>query len=74
MGLLQKPIYRILILVIFGILIIFLLNFYQKEVKNFFYKISEPIQKAFWRAGMKTTNFFETISKIKRLKSEKESL
>ena len=74
MRLLQKPTYPILILVIFGILVIFLLNFYQKGVKNFFYKISEPIQKIFWRAGMKTKNFFETISEIKRLKSEKESL
>jgi len=70
----RKPIYRILIFIIFGILIISLLNFYQKEVKNFFYKTSEPLQKTFWRAGIKLSNFFEAISEIKRLKSENENL
>jgi len=70
----MKSLYRNLIFLFLGILIISLLNFYQKAVKNFFYKISEPIQKIFWRAGIKTSNFFETISEIKRLKSEKENL
>jgi rod shape-determining protein MreC len=70
----MKSLYRNLIFIISLILILFLLNFYQKEVKNFFYKISEPIQKTFWRGGMKISNFFETISEIKRLKSENENL
>jgi len=70
----MKSLYRNLIFLFLGILIISLLNFYQKAVKNFFYKISEPIQKTFWRAGMKISNFFETISEIKRLKSENEKL
>jgi rod shape-determining protein MreC len=70
----MKPLYRRLILLLLAVLILFLLNFYQREVKNFFYKISEPIQKIFWRAGMKVSIFFETISEIKRLKSENEEL
>jgi len=70
----MKSLYRNLIFIFSLILIIFLLNFYQKEVKNFFYKISEPIQKIFWRVGIKLSNFFETTSEIKRLKSENENL
>jgi rod shape-determining protein MreC len=70
----MKTLYRNLILIFFLVSLIFLLDFYQKKVKNFFYKISEPIQKFFWRAGIKVSNFFETISEIKRLKSENEEL
>lgn len=74
MKFLRKSIYRTLIFIISFILILFLLNFYKKEVKNFFYKISEPIQKFFWQAGINTSNFFETISEIKKLKKENEEL
>lgn len=70
----MKSLYRFLISIISLILIIFLLNFYQKAVKNFFYKISEPFQKTLWQAGISISNFFETISKIKKLKIENEEL
>ena len=70
----QKPIYQTLIFIIIFILIIFLFNFYQKEVKNFFYKISEPIQNFFWRTSQKISYFFETISEIQKLKKENEEL
>lgn len=74
MRFLQKPIYRTLIFISFFILIVFLLNFYQKEVKNFFYQISEPFQKFLWQMGKKVSNFFETISEISQLKKENEEL
>jgi len=70
----KKSIHRILSIIIVGILVIFFLNFYQKEVKNFFYKISEPIQKVFWRAGGRISDFFEAISAIQNLKKEAEEL
>lgn len=70
----KNPIYRILIFIILFVFVIFLLNFYQKEVKNFFYKISEPIQSFFWQTGQKTSYFFQTISEIKKLKKENEDL
>lgn len=70
----MKSLYRFLISVVSLILIIFLLNFYQKEVKNFFYKISEPIQKFLWRAGNRISDFFETITKINKLKKEADEL
>lgn len=41
-----------------------------KEVKNFFYLISSPIQKTLWGAGDRVSDFFEIISEIKNLKKE----
>ena len=45
---------------------------FQKEVKNFFYLISSPIQEAFWRVGDRISDFFETVTEIKNLKTENE--
>jgi len=47
---------------------------FSKEVKNFFYLISSPIQKVFWGAGDRVSGFFETITQIKDLKREAEEL
>ena len=60
------------LIIFFGILIIIFLNFYQKEVKNFFYLISSPIQKILWETGGKISLFFETIREIRNLKKENE--
>jgi len=46
----------------------------KKEIKNFFYLISSPIQKVFWRAGERVSDFLETISEIKNLKKENEEI
>ena len=64
----------LILIIIFGLLLIFSLNFFQKEVKGFFYFISSPIQKTLWRAGNRVSDFFETISEIKNLKRENEEL
>jgi len=56
------------------ILLVLSLNFFQKEVKNFFYLISFPIQKVLWQAGDRTSSFFEIIVEIKELKTENEKL
>lgn len=45
-----------------------------KEVKNFFYLTSSPIQKIFWEAGNRTSGFFEFIIQMKYLKRENEEL
>jgi rod shape-determining protein MreC len=65
---------RILLFSVLTVAIIIALNFFQKPVRNFFYLISAPIQKAFWRAGDKVSDFFETIAEIKNLKKENEIL
>lgn len=65
-----------------GIIIILLVVFFivlnfttiSKEVKNFFYSISSPIQKTFWQAGDRVSDFFEAIQNIKKLQKENEEL
>lgn len=69
-----KPIYRTFFFIIIVGLIISFLNFYQKEVKNFFYKISEPIQRVLWDAGDKISDFFEAVAGIQNFKRENEEL
>ncbi len=61
------------------ILLILFLNLYrqglyQKKLKNFFYSVSYPIQESFWQAGLKVSDFFQTISKIGELEKENEKL
>lgn len=65
---------KIIIIGLIGILLILFLNLYQKDVKNFFYLFSSPIQKILWRTGEKVSVFFETIGEIKNLKKENEEL
>ncbi len=65
---------NIVILVILVILVLAVLNFFQNEVRNFFYSISAPIQKTFWQMGNKVSDFFETIGEINNLKQENENL
>lgn len=56
------------------IVILVTLNFFQKEIKNFFYWFSSPIQEKLWVTGDKTSNFFEGIIKISFLKKELDLL
>jgi len=65
---------KTIFIILGAILIIVVLNFYQKSVRNFFYLISSPIQKLFWRAGDRVSDFFETIAEYKNLKKENEVL
>jgi rod shape-determining protein MreC len=41
---------KVVLLLATFILVIFLLNLYQNQVRNFFYLVSEPIQKTLWGA------------------------
>lgn len=63
-----------IIIAIFGILIIVSLGIFQDKVKNFFYLISLPPQKVFWKVGDNMSDFLESISKINNLKKENEEL
>lgn len=65
---------RILVIIFLGILLFLLLNFYQKEIKNFFYLISSPVQKILWKAGERVSDFFEMIVEMKNLKKENQEL
>lgn len=67
---------RIGIIIVLIVVFFLVLNLtpFGKEVKNFFYLISSPIQKTFWQTGGKVSVFFETITQIKDLKQENKEL
>ncbi len=72
---------RILITIFIIVLAICLLNFFQKEIKGFFYWFSAPVQKVLWGAGERTSDFFGTFirtknigEEIKELKEENQKL
>jgi rod shape-determining protein MreC len=60
---------KILVLIV-GILIILSLNFFQKEVRGFFYSLSSSLQQSFWGAGERVSDFFAGIFSAKDLKEE----
>lgn len=66
----KRKIFTIIIL----LLIVFALNFFQKGAREFFYSISFPIQKTFWRTGGGAADFFEAIFQSQNLKKENEGL
>lgn len=65
---------KILVLIVAGIILILSLNFFQTEVKGFFYNISSPIQKTFLRAGDSISEFFGSVADIQNLKKENDEL
>lgn len=64
---------KFLVFLIF-ILLILALNFFRAEVKNFFYLISQPIQKVFWRAGDRVSLFFGSFHSKNYFQKEIEKL
>lgn len=48
--------------------------FFKKQIKNFFYLISSPTQKTFWRWQDKTSDFFSAFLKTGVLIKENEEL
>lgn len=69
-----SPKKRNILIIIIGILIIISVGFKQQGIKNFFYFVSEPIQKFFWNAGKKISGPIELISEIKELKRKHDEL
>jgi len=64
----------LIIVLLIALFIIVNLTSFSKEIKNFFYLISSPIQKTLWRAGDNLSDFFEAISEIEKLKKGAEEL
>jgi len=62
----------LLLLVIF--FVVLNLTDFSNEIKNFFYRISEPLQKTFWRAGAELSNFLAAPLELKILKEENEAI
>ena len=65
-----------------GIIVVLLIAFFvvlnltaaTKGIKNFFYLISSPIQKTFWRLGNNLADFLEAVSNVNKLKKEIEEI
>lgn len=63
-----------ILLIAVVILILVSFNLFQKDVRGFFYKISSPFQKVFWKAGDSISDFFKALIFVKDLKQENENL
>ena len=74
MKLLSKLKIGAIVVLLIAFFVVLNLTGFSKEIKNFFYLISSPIQKTLWRLGDKTADFFEIVSQIKNLKKENERL
>lgn len=72
---------KILISAVFLIVFIGTLNLFQKQIKNYFYLLSSPIEKKIWGAGADSSIFFTSLfnssgllQENKNLKSENQEL
>ncbi len=70
----RRKIIKFLISFIIVLSLIFLLNFFQKDVKSFFYSLSTPVQKFFWQIGDSTSDFLNSLFRINSLKKERDEL
>jgi len=64
---------KILIGVVVCLIFIGVFNLFQKQFKNFFYFIAEPLQKTFWNAGSSTSGFlgsFLSINNFSKINKE----
>ncbi len=63
-------------IIIFIIISLFLFNLspFSGRIKNFFYSLSEPVQKWLWEKGGGISDFFDWLLKAKRVWQENENL
>lgn len=65
---------KVLAVIVVVVLLVSLLNFFEKEMRSFFYWFSAPVQRVLWRAGERTSDFLESIVRVKILKQELDEL
>lgn len=58
------------------VLVFFVFNFtgFSKDIKNFFYSFSSPLQKSLWGAGINASDFLGSFFEAATLKKENDSL
>jgi rod shape-determining protein MreC len=66
----KRNIYKFLLITITILGLFFSLNFFQKEIKSFFYYFSSPFQKFFWKKAYDVSNFFNYFGNNKKLNNE----
>lgn len=54
----KRRIPKIIVIALALILALFILNFFRSPVKNFFYLVSSPVQKLFWKMGDNVSALF----------------
>ena len=71
-----SPKLKISIIILFLVVFFLVLNLTNssKTIKNFFYSISSPIQKTFWKAGDNISGFLKAISINRDSKNEIDNL
>jgi len=72
---------RQLLLIVILVLLVFSLNLFQIQVRDFFYSLSNSIQEAFWLTGSNISDFFggifrkdDLVIEIKTLRLENQRL
>jgi len=72
----QKNIKKIIAVLVLLAIIVIVSNFtgFSKNIKNFFFLISSPIQKSFWQAGKNVSVFSAGILEVRILKKELDNL
>ena len=72
----STPKIKTTILIFFFFLFLVVLNFssFPKEIKSFFYSVSQPVQNIFNKTGSSVFHFWETVFRIQSLEKDNESL
>jgi len=63
----NKKVFPKVLIVIIIFVFIAILNLFQNQFKNFFYFVSEPLQKTFWKTGGNTSNIFVSFLETSKL-------
>lgn len=54
--------------------LIVILNLFEKDIRNFFYSISAPLQEIFFNSGKKTKDFFAIFIKTSQIQKQNQAL
>ena len=65
---------KILIGIVALFVLIGVLNLFQRQFKNFFYSVSEPLQKTFWKAGNNASSLFGSFLELNNLANKNKEL
>ncbi|MEK7665254.1 MAG: rod shape-determining protein MreC [Patescibacteria group bacterium] len=64
--------------ILLGAIVLFvffaILNLFQAQIKNYFYFISQPVEKIFWRAGDNASSFLKSVLNVGNLEKENQNL
>lgn len=73
---LYQNIKKIIVVLLLLAIVVAVLNFtgFSKNIKNFFFLISSPVQKSFWQAGKNVSDFAAGILEARVLKKELDNL